>query len=175
VETAPPEAEPEPAPEPEPADVGFGDGTYQVGSDVVPGTYRSEEATLCYWARLSGFGGELEDILANGNQGPEIVTIAEGDAGFETQGCGTWRPLEDTLPGEPATNFDDGTVQVGTHIAPGTYRADGTADELCYWARLSGFSAELDDVIANGNSPTVVEIDESDAGFTSFGCGSWSQ
>jgi hypothetical protein len=116
----------------------------------------------------------LDYILANGNNGPEIVAIAADDAGFETSGCGTWVPVEDTIPAAPQSSFGAGTYQVGAHIEPGSYRADGAADDLCYWARLSGFSGELDDIIANGNSPTVIEISPSDAGFTSSGCGTWN-
>jgi hypothetical protein len=63
-------------------------------------------------------------------------------------------------------------VQVDKHIQPGTYRADGT--EACYWARLSDFTHEgASGILANGTSPTTIEIKPSDAGFTSFGCGPW--
>ena len=34
----------------------------------------------------AGFSGELDDIAANGNNAPEIVTVGKKDAGFETQG-----------------------------------------------------------------------------------------
>jgi hypothetical protein len=169
------ETESSPAPEPEP--VGFGDGTYRIGSDMPPGTYRSsDDASLCYWARLTGFGGSLDEIIANGNSGPEIVAIDPSDAGFETQGCGEWLPLESSYPDAPATSFGDGTFHVGHHIAPGSYRASGAPGDLCYWARLSDFShAGVNGIIANGNSPTIVDIAPTDVGFTSFGCGDWTQ
>jgi hypothetical protein len=167
---------PTPTPEPEPEVVGFGDGTHRVGEDIEPGTYRSDESSLCYWARLAGFSGELEDIVANGNSGPEIVTITEDDAGFETSNCGDWVPVETTFPETPETSFEDGTFVVGSHIEPGTYRADGAVSDLCYWARLSEFAGEgVDGIITNGNGPTVIEISADDAGFTSFGCGTWSR
>ncbi len=100
---------PTPTPEPEPEVVGFGDGTHRVGEDIERGTYRSDESSLCYWARLAGFSGELEDIIANGNSGPEIVTITEDDARFETSNCGDWVPVETTFPETPETSFEDGT------------------------------------------------------------------
>ncbi|MFA9430718.1 hypothetical protein [Egicoccus sp. AB-alg2] len=156
-------------------DLAFGNGTYRVGEDLEAGTYRSTGSSLCYWERLAGFSGELDDIIANGNDPLSIVTVDAGDAGFSTQGCGDWLPVEATYPDAPATNFGDGTFVVGEHIAPGSYRADGDADDLCYWERTSGFSGELGDIIANGNSPTVVDISESDAGFKASGCGTWSQ
>ncbi len=45
------------------------------------------------------------------------------------------------------------------------------------YERLSGFSGEFDDIIANNNAdaPAVVEIKSTDAGFTSTGCGTWTK
>jgi len=68
----------------------FGDGEYRVGSDIAAGTYRASGTGECYWARLKGFSGDLDDILANNAGRPGIVTIAASDAGFKTEGCGTW-------------------------------------------------------------------------------------
>lgn len=68
-----------------------GTGTFVVGEDVAPGTYRTAGSSGCYWVRLSGTSGELGDILANGlSDGPLTVTIAPSDQAFETQGCGEW-------------------------------------------------------------------------------------
>lgn len=162
------------ADEPEGDDAsGIGDGTHHVGDDIAPGIYMSTGDGTCYWARLAGFSGELDDVRANGNNAPEIVAIAEDDAAFETQGCGEWVPAAETAPPSPANEFGDGTYQVGRHIQPGTYRADG--DGTCYWARLSNFShAGVDGIVTNGNSPTTIEIAPTDAGFTTSGCGTWT-
>jgi hypothetical protein len=73
------------------ADNTFGSGTYQVGADIEPGTYRTDGGSFCYWARLSGGGGTLDDIIANNNvEGPATVTIDASDWGFENRGCGKW-------------------------------------------------------------------------------------
>jgi hypothetical protein len=68
------------------------DGTYIVGTDLSAGTWRATGGEYCYWARLSGFGGTLSNIVANGNVlgNSVIVTIRSTDKGFHTQGCGTW-------------------------------------------------------------------------------------
>ena len=162
--------------ETEPVAASFGNGTHIVGTDIKAGTYRSQGNRPCYWARLSGFGGQLDDVIANGNNSPEIVTISASDAAFQTSGCGQWVAVENTYPATPAISFSDGTYVVGKHIAPGTYRADGNPDDLCYWARLSNFShAGIGGVITNGNSPTIVQISSSDKGFTTFGCGNWTK
>lgn len=69
----------------------FGNGTWRVGIDIEPGTYRSTGNADCYWVRLSGFGGSGEEIIANGLEtGPAVVTIQPTDAGFKTERCGDW-------------------------------------------------------------------------------------
>ena len=69
----------------------FSHGVFAVGIDIAPGTYSTAGASGCYWARLSDFTGNLSGIIANGNpSGPATVTIAASDAGFKSQGCGTW-------------------------------------------------------------------------------------
>lgn len=80
--------------EPAPESVIPGDGTFLVGRDFEPGTYRTEGASgrNCYWARLSGTSGESKDIIASGNvTGPTTVTIASSDTAFETKGCQEWK------------------------------------------------------------------------------------
>ena len=157
------------APEPE----GFGDGDYEVGTDIDPGTYRSIGEGMCYWARVKNFSGDLDSISANGNNAPEIVTLTKKDVGFETQGCGDWVSAPATAPKKPATEFGDGTYQVGVHIRPGTYRSDG--EDMCYWARLKDFTHDLESIGANGNDSGIVEISRNDEGFTTFGCGTWTR
>lgn len=73
----------------------FGDGTWIVGKEVIAGTYAAPGGDTCYWARLSGFSGESDDIIVNdaGSQRP-IVTIAPTDTGFLTNGCGVWEPVD---------------------------------------------------------------------------------
>ncbi|WP_338758089.1 hypothetical protein V7968_25715 [Nocardia vulneris] len=69
----------------------FGDGTWQVGRDINPGTYRRTGSSSCYWARLSNLSGDLDGILANDNtNGPAVVTILPSDVGFTSKRCGTW-------------------------------------------------------------------------------------
>lgn len=76
-------------------------GIYQQGilivpTEVPPGTYRATvptDSANCYWARLKGTSGTLDDILANGNGDPGqrvTVTIRASDKAFETTGCGDW-------------------------------------------------------------------------------------
>jgi hypothetical protein len=67
-------------------------GTFIVGKDIKAGTYRTDGGSGCYWVRLAGFGGGIDDIIANDNvKGPTVVEVAPGDVGFKSQDCGTWR------------------------------------------------------------------------------------
>lgn len=77
---------------PAPATAIPGDGTFEVGVDVEPGTYVSEASPggNCYWARLSG-SESFDDIIANNNSsGQSLVTIAATDRFFESSGCSDW-------------------------------------------------------------------------------------
>lgn len=65
-----------------------GDGTFVVGEDIQPGTYKASAADGCYWARLSGLGGALDDIIANSNtSGPVTIEVAPSDKALEVSGC----------------------------------------------------------------------------------------
>ncbi len=70
----------------------FGPGAYAVGVDIKPGTYKAVGGAGCYWARLKGFGGTEEEIIADSH--PEhsaTVTIRPTDKGFLSEGCGDWK------------------------------------------------------------------------------------
>ena len=71
------------------------DGTYRVGVDIVPGTYRSggtspEGESDCYWARLRSL--KPTDII-NSGIGTEfqVVTIKPSDRAFVTHSCQPWQ------------------------------------------------------------------------------------
>ena len=152
----------------------FGDGTHLVGKEIRPGTYRTKGTSSCYWARLKNFSGSLNAIAANNNaSGPEVVTIARTDKGFESSRCGTWSSNLSRIT-KSKTRFGQGTFIVGVDVAPGTYRARGAG---CYWARLKGFNGELSAIIANGNASgsVIVTIAPGDRGFTSSRCGTWTR
>lgn len=98
VASPPTPAEPE-QPTQRPTDEIPGDGTFLFGEDIKPGTYRAagpadSAIPNCYWARLSGTSGELDEIIANGNTaGPATVTISSSDRAFQTTGCETWKKI----------------------------------------------------------------------------------
>ena len=171
----PAETTPMPTATPSPTDTsetGFGDGTWFVGTQISPGTYASSGGDFCYWARLSGFSGTIDDVIANdAGSARSIVTIAPGDRGFETNGCGIWGPLLEVLA--PVSTIADGTWVVPEEVVAGTYASSG--GDFCYWARLSGFSGTIDDVIANdaGSARSIVTIAPVDRGFQTNGCGIW--
>ena len=76
---------------------GFGNGTHLVGADIDPGTYRADAgAAGCYWERLSGLSGDIDDVIAEEftEEGSAIVSIAPADRAFKSEGCGRWSPVE---------------------------------------------------------------------------------
>ena len=109
--------------------------------------------------------------------GHAIVDIAPSDVGFSSRGCGIW--FVDRGSGHlPRTSFGEGTFVVGSGVPPGRYRAR-SAESWCTWRRLSGFGGSEDDIIAavsadRGFGATIVDIEPTDAGFYSRGCGTWS-
>jgi hypothetical protein len=70
-----------------------GNGTFTVGSDIQPGTYKTAgpASAICYYARLKDTSGDFSAIINNNTtQGPATVTIATTDGAFQTTGCQTW-------------------------------------------------------------------------------------
>jgi len=76
-----------------PSDTIKDDGTWLVGSEVKPGTYRSQNFGDCYWARLSSTDGGLNAIIDNGVGPNQTVTIKRSDKAFETARCGVWKRI----------------------------------------------------------------------------------
>jgi len=159
-------------------------GTVKVGSGIKAGTYMSTVAAgdLCYWERLSGAGGSLDEIISNGiaSKGKTIVTILASDAYFKTTDCGTWKPIPQlgSLNARTSIPGTSGMLLVGPDIQPGTYRSTSTGQ--CYWERLSAFDGRIDSIIAsdfnsNKGSSIIVTISNNDSGFTTSGCGTWTR
>ena len=148
-------ATPTPLPTPTPVNVSLGAGTHRVGVDIQPGVYAGKAGQeifdSCYWARLSGVSGEFEDVIANDIAvGQFYVDVLPADRYIKTDCPIT--PIESwPEPASPLKDLDAGTYIVGRDIGPGTYRGVAGQDLLdsCYWARLSGLSGELGDLIAN--------------------------
>ena len=155
----------------------FGPGAQRVGADVTADTYRSGPSDeSCYWKRLSGFSGDFSDTIASDlTEHRTLVTIADTDEGFDSDGCGTWSNDLSPITSSPTAPFGGGIFLVGTDVAADTYRS-GPSDEKCYWARLSGFSGNFADVIAGEYTEhrTLATITDGDEGFDSEGCGTWS-
>ena len=71
----------------------FGEGTYEVGSEIEAGTYVTVAPNHCYWERLKDFDGEFDSIIANDNldEGAKgRVNVKKSDAGIKFQGDCKW-------------------------------------------------------------------------------------
>lgn len=73
----------------------IGDGYWIVNLDILPGIYHTED-DVQYYARLSGFGNEFQDIISNAAlvSGGTYIEILESDVGFLTDGVAQWTRLE---------------------------------------------------------------------------------
>ncbi len=158
----------------------FSDGTYEVGVDIDPGTYIVSDAqrSTCKWRRLSDFTWTSGTIVETKASGQKIVTIRDTDVGFATYGCGEWNVFvaEGSGPVEPPpSRFSGGSYVVGVHIEPGTYYSVPRRGGGCRWRRVSGFSGDSDETIAEGESDDrwIVTIEADDVGFVTHGCGLW--
>ncbi len=91
---------PAPPPPPEPKTTIEDDGTYSVGTDIVPGTYTSAgpvDDGACYWKRQGGPTGT--DIIDNAmTKKPQVVQIELSDTAFKTTGCQPWVKTDATVP-----------------------------------------------------------------------------
>ena len=159
-----------------------GDGDFQVGSDIKPGTYRTTGNSdgMCYWERAKDASGEMDSLLANDNvTGTSYVTVKATDKLFKSSDCNDWEAVDTKAKGSPAASMagDGGMFRVGADIAPGTYKSTGNKDDMCYWERAKDAEHGLDSIIANDNvtGSAVVTISASDTYFKTSGCTDWKK
>ena len=92
------------------------DGTYAVGTDIVPGTYSSAGPVpdgACYWKRTSG-----DAVIDNAmTKKPQVVQIMQGDTAFTTNDCQTWQLTNAPVP--PEGSATDILAQFGKLILTG--------------------------------------------------------
>ncbi|WP_371330039.1 hypothetical protein [Streptomyces sp. TP-A0356] len=160
-----------------------GDGSYVVGRDVRPGTYRTTGNTdgLCYWERAKDASGGADSLIANDNvTGTSYVTVKATDKVFRSSGCKDWQAVGEKTAGATTgarIDGDGGMYRVGVDIAPGTYRSTGNSGDLCYWERAKDALHSVESVSANDNvsGSAVVTISAGDAYFKTVGCGDWKK
>lgn len=83
----------EPTPPPAPKQVIDTDGTFVVGKDILPGTYRSDgprDGNACYWRRNSG-DKVVDSAMTKKSQ---VVLIEPSDTTFRTDRCAPWQLTE---------------------------------------------------------------------------------
>ncbi len=78
----------------------FGDGMWEVGVQIRPGTYSAmtPEGAYCHWQRwkeLTDCSSDItaEDTVTGGTK--VLVTITGSDMGFKSENCGTWELVEE--------------------------------------------------------------------------------
>jgi hypothetical protein len=95
---APSPAPPSPGPPPPATTTMDHDGTFAVGTDIVPGIYSSAGPVgdgACYWKRVNG-SNTADSAMS---RKPQVVSIDPADTAFKTDGCKPWQLTPDaTLP-----------------------------------------------------------------------------
>jgi hypothetical protein len=91
------------------------DGTYAVGTDIVPGTYTSAgplDNGVCYWKRL-GSGDDGKQVVDNAmSKKPQVVRIDPTDKAFKTDGCQPWQKDDAATP-DPGKSPADVNLTLG--------------------------------------------------------------
>jgi hypothetical protein len=117
----PPAPPPGPAPGPSPGPQAAGpkttidhDGTFAVGTDIVPGTYSSAGPIgngTCYWKRVAGDDGK--QLVDNAmSKKPQVVRIDPTDKAFKTDGCQPWEKNDAASP-DPGKSPAEAGIQLG--------------------------------------------------------------
>ena len=124
-------------------------GMYLVGADagqIAPGIYEGKGES-CYWERLSGLGGSLDEIIANdGPDGQFYLEVKGSDMAFFLNRCSIL-PL-DKVPALTSflTHLEPGMYMIGRDIEAGLYQGNG---ESCYWERLNNVAGGFEGIISN--------------------------
>jgi hypothetical protein len=88
------------------------DGTFAVGTDIVPGTYTSAGPVgngVCYWKRI-GNGDDGKQLVDNAmSKKPQVVRIDPTDKAFKTDGCQAWQKDDAAVP-DPGKNPADAGI-----------------------------------------------------------------
>ncbi|MFG2293692.1 hypothetical protein [Streptomyces sp. NPDC048603] len=162
-----------------------GNGTFEVGKDLKPGTYRTSgnsSTSGCYWELAKDSSGETDSIIANDNvTGSSYLTVKASAKILKSNDCKDWEAVDPKATGSPKSEAkgDGGMFKVGLDLAPGTYKSAGPAEgsDNCYWERTKDAEHGIDSIIANENpeGSAVVTISAKDAYFKTSGCADWKK
>jgi len=113
-----------PAPPPAPKTTIDADGTYKIGTDLVPGVYKSAgpiEGGACYWKRTSA-----DKVVDNGlTKRAPVVVIDPSDTSFTTNDCQAWQLTDCSQaacpppPGPPSGAIGPLLSILGSQLNPG--------------------------------------------------------
>lgn len=124
------------------------DGTYIVGAEITPGTYRVGR----YWALLDAETEIIDNELVAGT-GMLVVNVPATASFVEVSGEMTaldQLPVVDPIK----AGFDSGTYLVGVDVDPGQYRVRGS--DLVYLASLQADGTIIDNTL--GESSVILKI-----------------
>ncbi|HEY5875838.1 MAG TPA: hypothetical protein VIT64_11070, partial [Ilumatobacteraceae bacterium] len=129
----------------------FGSGTYIVGTDIQPGTYR----VFGYWARLDGERAVI-DADAVYENGVGLMNVVPTDSFVEITGAA--HPLASSGILDPvADGFTVGTYLVNWDIQPGRYRLSAISGSS-YYALLDATGSIIRSNATDGDTIVIVAV-----------------
>jgi hypothetical protein len=128
---APPATPAAPAPPAAPKTTIDADGTYAVGTDIVPGVYSTPGPVgdgTCFWKRTGNPNGATIDNALT--KKPQTVQIEATDQTFKTNGCQPWQLTNDAAPAQaPALAPALAGLQLGAMMAQLNARAAASGQD----------------------------------------------
>ena len=127
-------------------------GVYEVGTEIVPGTYRF----VRYMARLDENLEIIDNALVSQGDGVGLMIVLETDAYAEVS-VGAINVLDSNTLDPIGQGFTDGTYLVGVDIQPGRYRITPVGGSSTYWARLDNTLDIIDNDLSDGQLIVIVK------------------
>ena len=127
----------------------WSDGTYQVGTDIPAGLYKSTKVgDNASWHTASDATGSADSIIANVSvTGQCYIEVSNGQ--YLTLALLTIAPADAVKSASVGSkNITDGTYLVGTDIAPGKYKGTVWGD-TAYWQIASSADGTPEHTVSN--------------------------
>jgi hypothetical protein len=140
----------------------WSDGTYQVGTDIPAGLYKSTKVgDNASWHTASDATGSADSIIANVSvTGQCYIEVSNGQ--YLTLALLTIAPADAVKSASVGSqNITDGNYLVGTDIAPGKYKGTVWGDRA-YWQIATSADGEPEHIVSNDIpfAPFDVEVTE---------------
>jgi hypothetical protein len=151
----------------------IGAGLYRTMGDAYPGVH-------CQIQRTDSTS--TTHTYADVADGPLYIKVEATDESVTSTDCQPWHAALLVPPvvhtSTIGSAFGPGDYLANYELVPGTYTSPGPSSGNCSWERVSDFTHDGTGVIqsnASSTGPQSVTIADSDIGFSSQNCGTWTR